>query len=230
MYQVIIIEDDPMVASINRTYVELNRNLKVAGVFSNGQDALAYLEKNPADLAIMDFYMPIMNGLELLREIRKRNKTLDIIMVTAANDAVHIKQLLSLGIIDYLVKPFEYVRFNHALAKFIEHQELLKQQNFSQQQLDALLDLSPASTSDVSEELNKGLQDATLKIILNFMKEHGQESLTSKQIAEETHLSRVTIRRYMDYLVEKQKIVKDIDYTTGGRPSIIYRYMKQSGR
>lgn len=230
MYQVIIIEDDPMVASINRTYVELNRNLKVAGVFSNGQDALAYLEKNPADLAIMDFYMPIMNGLELLREIRKRNKTLDIIMVTAANDAVHIKQLLSLGIIDYLVKPFEYVRFNHALAKFIEHQELLKQQNFSQQQLDALLDLSPASMSDVSEELNKGLQDATLKMILNFMKEHGQESLTSKQIAEETHLSRVTIRRYMDYLVEKQKIVKDIDYTTGGRPSIIYRYMKQSGR
>lgn len=230
MYQVIIIEDDPMVASINRTYVELNRNLKVAGVFSNGQDALAYLEKNPADLAIMDFYMPIMNGLELLREIRKRNKTLDIIMVTAANDAVHIKQLLSLGIIDYLVKPFEYVRFNHALAKFIEHQELLKQQNFSQQQLDALLDLSPASTSDVSEELNKGLQDATLKIILNFMKEHGQESLTSKQIAEETHLSRVTIRRYMDYLVEKQKIVKDINYTTGGRPSIIYRYMKQIGR
>lgn len=94
MYQVIIIEDDPMVASINRTYVELNRNLKVAGVFSNGQDALAYLEKNPADLAIMDFYMPIMNGLELLREIRKRNKTLDIIMVTAANDAVHIKQPL----------------------------------------------------------------------------------------------------------------------------------------
>ena len=230
MYQVIIIEDDPMVASINRTYVELNRNLKVAGVFSNGPDALVYLEKNPADLAIMDFYMPIMNGLELLREIRKRNKTLDIIMVTAANDSAHIKQLLSLGIIDYLVKPFEYVRFNHALAKFIEHQELLKQPNFSQQQLDALLDLSPTSKADVPEELNKGLQDATLKIILNFMKEHGLESLTSKQIAEETHLSRVTIRRYMDYLVEKQEIVKDIDYTTGGRPSIIYRYMKQSSR
>ena len=142
------------------------------------------------------------------------------------SDALHIKQLLSLGIIDYLVKPFEYVRFNHALAKFIEHQELLKQPNFSQQQLDALLDLSQAPPADMPEALNKGLQETTLNMILNYMKEHRLESLTSKQLAAETHLSRVTIRRYMDYLVEKSEIVKDIDYTTGGRPSIIYRYVK----
>ncbi|MCI8578959.1 MAG: response regulator [Lachnospiraceae bacterium] len=226
MYQVMIIEDDPMVASINQKYVELNRNLKVAGIFSNGQDALLYLEKHPVDLAIMDFYMPVMNGLELLREIRSRNKTLDVIMVTAANDTAHIKQLLSLGIIDYLVKPFEYVRFNHALAKFIEHQELLKQNNFSQEQLDALLDISPVSATARTEVLHKGLQETTLRLILSFMKEHRLQSLTSKQIASGIRLSQVTVRRYMDYLVEKQEITKDIDYTTGGRPSIIYRYIK----
>lgn len=226
MYQVIIIEDDPMVASINRNYVELNQYLKVAGVFSNGRDALNYLEKNPADLAIMDVYMPIMNGTELLHEMRKRNYTLDVIMVTAANDVAHVKQLFSLGIIDYLVKPFEYVRFNHALAKFIEHQELLKQQSLSQKQLDTLFE-SPTALPVMAEPLNKGLQEKTLTTILNFMKEHQMEPLTSKTIAKEVNLSRVTIRRYMDYLLEKKEIISDIDYTTGGRPSIIYRYIKK---
>lgn len=224
MYQVIIVEDDPMVASINQRYVELNRYLKVAGIFSNGQDALRYLEKAPADLAIMDLYMPVMNGLDLLREIRRRGLTLDVIMVTAANEARQIKQLLSLGVIDHLVKPFEYVRFNHALARFIEHQELLKEPHFSQERLDALLGACQIPETDRAASLDKGLQEGTLNTILRFMKAHPREPLTSKQIAEAVHLSRVTIRRYMDYLVEKKEIVTDIDYTTGGRPSIIYRY------
>ena len=216
MYQVIIIEDDPMVASINRQYVELNKYLKVTGQFSNGKDALNYLKDHTADLG----------GVELLTEIRKLHKHIDVIMVTAATDASHVKKLLGLGVIDYLVKPFEYVRFNHALARFMEHQELLKQETFSQEQLDSLFEVSAGSASQ-QEVLRKGLQEKTLDTILSFMREHPADSLTSETVAEEVHLSRVTVRRYMNYLLDKKQIVSDIDYTTGGRPSIIYRYVKE---
>lgn len=226
MYQVIIIEDDPMVASISRQYVELNKYLKVAGVFSNGQEALKYLKNHSADLAILDVYMPVMDGLELLTEIRKLHKQLDVIMVTAASDAAHVKQLLSLGVIDYLVKPFEYVRFNHALARFMEHQELLNQENFTQQKLDHLFESSSVSSLQ-PDALRKGLQEKTLETILTYMKQHETEALTSEKVAEEVHLSRVTVRRYLNYLLDKKEIVSDIDYTTGGRPSIIYRYVKK---
>lgn len=226
MYQVIIIEDDPMVASINRQYVELNRYLKVTGQFSNGKDALNYLKDHTADLAIMDVYMPVMGGVELLTEIRKLQKHIDVIMVTAATDASHVKKLLGLGVIDYLVKPFEYVRFNHALARFMEHQELLKQETFSQEQLDCLFEVT-SGTASQQEVLRKGLQEKTLDTILSYMKEHPKDSLTSETIAEEVHLSRVTVRRYMNYLLDKKQIVSDIDYSTGGRPSIIYRYVKE---
>ena len=226
MYQVIIIEDDPMEASINRQYVELNRYLKVTGQFSNGKDALNYLKDHTADLAIMDVYMPVMGGVELLTEIRKLQKHIDVIMVTAATDASHVKKLLGLGVIDYLVKPFEYVRFNHALARFMEHQELLKQETFSQEQLDCLFEVT-SGTASQQEVLRKGLQEKTLDTILSYMKEHPKDSLTSETIAEEVHLSRVTVRRYMNYLLDKKQIVSDIDYSTGGRPSIIYRYVKE---
>lgn len=224
MYKVIIIEDDPMVASINRQYVELNKYLKVVGHFFNGQEALEYLRNHSVDLAILDVYMPVMNGVELLTEIRKLQRQIDVIMVTAASDAIHVKQLLSLGVIDYLVKPFEYVRFNHALARFMEHKELLNQENFSQQQLDSLFE-SPSAIAH-QELLRKGLQEKTLETILNYMKQHPLDGLTSEKVAEEVHLSRVTVRRYMNYLLENKEIVSDIDYSTGGRPSIIYRYIK----
>jgi response regulator of citrate/malate metabolism len=224
MYNVIIIEDDPMVASISKQYVELNKYLKVTGLFSNGKEAMKYLQKHSADLAIMDVYMPVMDGLELLMEIRKLHKQLDVIMVTAATDAGHVKQLLSLGVIDYLVKPFNYVRFNQALARFMEHQELLNQDSFSQQQLDFLFEYPSVNSS--SESLRKGLQEKTLDMILNYMKQHPMDALTSEKVAEEVHLSRVTVRRYMNYLLDKKQIVSDIDYTTGGRPSIIYRYIE----
>lgn len=225
MYQVIIIEDDPMVASINRQYVELNRNLRVAGHFTNGQDALLFLEHHHADLAILDVYMPVMDGIALLKELRKRNKTLDVIMVTAANEPDQVKELLSLGVLDYLVKPFEYVRFNHALALFMMHQDMLSgKDSVTQQELDRLL--HTASVSDTKTELlNKGMQEKTLTLIRNYMKEHKGEPLTSEKIAEEIKLSRVTVRRYMNYLLEQNEIVSDIDYRTGGRPSIIYRYL-----
>ncbi len=60
MYQTIIIEDDPIVASINRHYVELNKDMEVCGCFSNGRDALNYLEEHSVDLAITALYMPKM--------------------------------------------------------------------------------------------------------------------------------------------------------------------------
>jgi CitB family two-component system response regulator MalR/two-component system response regulator DctR len=225
MYKVIIIEDDPMVASINKQYVEMNPHLKVTEHFSNGQEALVYLKENCADLAIMDVYMPVMDGMKLLKEIRKTQKQIDVIMVTAANDCAHIQQFLHLGVLDYLIKPFEYTRFNHALERFIEHRNKLNQDHFSQQQLDSLLDCS-VGQSFHQETLRKGLQEKTLDTILAYMKQHPCDALTSEKIAEEVHLSRVTVRRYMNYLVEHKQIISDIDYTTGGRPSIIYRHPK----
>lgn len=228
MYRVIIVEDDPMVASINKQYVELNRNLSVVAHFTTGAEALTYLSTNPVDLIILDLYMPIMNGMEVLEEIRRQKLDVDVIMVTAASDTNQIKRLLSLGVLDYLVKPFEYVRFNHALAVFMQHKELLcNKDSLDQTQIDSLLNCTESETVS-SDLLSKGLQQKTLSLILNYMKEQKRQPLTSEQIAENVHLSRVTVRRYMNYLLETQEIKSDIDYTTGGRPSIIYQYMKES--
>ena len=62
MYKVIIIEDDPMVASINKQYVELTSSFHVEATFKNGILALQYLQNCTVDLVILDYYTPQMNG------------------------------------------------------------------------------------------------------------------------------------------------------------------------
>lgn len=223
MYKVMIVEDDPMVASINQQYLERNQNLKIVGQFRNGQEALEYLENNGADLAVVDYYMPIMDGLEFVRKCHEKNIKTDVIIVTAANTAQDISEFLQLGIVDYLVKPFTYERFQKAIDKYLYRKNLAKQnKTLDQAEIDKLLSQDQNIRPAEKVVLEKGLQEQTLERIRTYLEEHKGTLMSSNEIASEVNLSRITVRRYMNYLVENREIISQIDYSTGGRPSIKY--------
>ena len=69
MYQVIIIEDDPMVAAIDKQYVEADSQFRVVRTFKSGGEALAHLPELKADLIILDYYTPGMNGTEFVDQL-----------------------------------------------------------------------------------------------------------------------------------------------------------------
>ena len=223
MYKVMIVEDDPMVASINQQYLERNQNLKIVGQFRNGQEALEYPENNGADLAVADYYMPIMDGLEFVRKCHEKNIKTDVIIVTAANTAQDISEFLQLGIVDYLVKPFTYERFQKAIDKYLYRKNLAKQdKTLDQAEIDKLLSQDQNIRPAEKVVLEKGLQEQTLERIRTYLEEHKGTLMSSNEIASEVNLSRITVRRYMNYLVENREIISQIDYSTGGRPSIKY--------
>lgn len=223
MYKVMIVEDDPMVASINQQYLKRNQNLKIVGQFRNGQEALEYLENNGADLAVVDYYMPIMDGLEFVRKCHEKNIKTDVIIVTAANTAQDISEFLQLGIVDYLVKPFTYERFQKAIDKYLYRKNLAKQdKTLDQAEIDKLLSQDQNIRPAEKVVLEKGLQEQTLERIRTYLEEHKGTLMSSNEIASEVNLSRITVRRYMNYLVENREIISQIDYSTGGRPSIKY--------
>ena len=123
MYQVIIVEDDPMVAEIDKQYVEHNSKMAIAGIFQNGQEALDFVRTHPVDLIMLDYYMPVMDGRTFLVKLRAEGILADVIMVTAASEARHVSELYSYGVSDYLIKPFDYNRFQTALQKFVSRRE-----------------------------------------------------------------------------------------------------------
>ena len=221
MYKVLIVEDDPMVAMINEQYIKRNKNFEIVGKCSDGSSALAFLENHEADLLILDVYMPKMNGFETLREIRNKQIPADAIMVTAAHDRESLEEALHLGIVDYLVKPFTFDRFQMALEKYIAQNTALNDlDTLSQKSIDRIIE----SSRKKGEELfPKGIQESTLQLIADCLKENRGLWFTGDELAEKVGLTGVTVRRYMNYLAESGKIIGEMDYETGGRPCMRYK-------
>ncbi|MDO4267543.1 MAG: response regulator [Eubacteriales bacterium] len=223
MIKTVIVEDDLMVASINRQFALRTPGIEIIAAFHNGKDALSFLSRADADLLLLDLYMPECSGLELLSQLRQFNQHTDVIMITAANDAAHISEALHLGIVDYLVKPFQYERFAEAMDKILLRKAVMENgSSFSQSDIDQLIALRRPSEKSREMELQKGLQRHTLERIRGCLKAHPQAFLTSGQISAETGLSKVTVRRYVNFLIEQNEAVSQIEYETGGRPRVEY--------
>ena len=221
MYKVLIVEDDPMVAMINEQYIKRNKNFEVVGKCQDGAAALAFLKENEVDLLVLDVYMPHMNGFETLRQIRSEQITVEAIMVTAANDRDSLEEALHLGIVDYLVKPFTFDRFQMALEKYIAQNNALKDiETLNQTSIDHIID----NTRKKSEDLfPKGIQERTLIIIMEYLNSNKGRWFTGDDIAAKVGLTGVTVRRYMNYLAESGRVVGEMNYETGGRPCMRYK-------
>ncbi len=224
-FQVMIIEDDPMVAAIDRQYVESDPRFQASHVLKSGGEALKVLETQRPDLIILDYYTPAMDGLEFVDRLHAMGQYPSIIMVTSANDREIVQGLLSRGVLDYLVKPFVFARFRQAMEKFLQMRELLSAEgegSLDQQAIDQLMRRQERPEAG-GVQMSKGLNAATLTRVRAFLASTQGQALTSEEIAEQVRLSRITIRRYVNYMVETGELTSSIDYQTGGRPSIRYR-------
>lgn len=225
MYKVYIVEDDPMVTSINERFINKLENFCVIGSSSSGTQALENINKLKPDLILLDIFMPGINGIELLKQLRTENEEYEIIMVTAAQDVETISEALRLGVIDYLIKPYEFSRLKQALDTFITKVTLIKDSTtLTQKDLDKIHFIKNKhieSIHDLQENLPKGLDKITLNkvhIIINSSK----ESLSSSDVAKTMGVSRITTRKYLEYLAEQKLIDIKLQYGHTGRPTKLY--------
>ena len=222
MIRIIIVEDDPMVAQLNAAYLERLEGCCVVGQFTNGLEALEYLRKNPVELAIVDVYMPVCSGIELLRKLRGEWNRTAVIMVTAATEMEVVDEALHLGIEDYIIKPFSYDRLRDSVQRFRAKTSLVRKADRADQAVvDRLLGNQPAP--ERQRELPKGLNARTLENIREVLKREQSQEHTCESLSAASGLSRVTVRHYLNYLIDAGVLTSAIDYETGGRPRVLYR-------
>ncbi|MDO4620448.1 MAG: response regulator [Lachnospiraceae bacterium] len=228
MYKVLIAEDDPMVAMINEKYVEKNKDYTVVGKARDGKSAVAFVKENEVDLVILDVYMPVMDGIEALGEMRAEGLPVEVIMVTAANDRTTLEKALHMGVVDYLVKPFTLERFQMALDKFAAQKYAFgSETEFNQSLIDSIVETNGRKKPQEQQALPKGIQARTLQILLDFLGQNAGAYYPCDLIAEKTDLTIVTVRRYMTFLVERGDAENRMNYETGGRPQVLYRIIKK---
>ncbi len=220
MYNVIIVEDDPMVRKLHSDYISKFKQLKITGMFSNGSEALDFLHNGEkVDLIILDVFMPVMDGEEFITTLRAEGFDCAVVPVTAANEAEKLKKLSNYGIVDYLVKPFDEQRLEQAVDRFTHYMNLVsKNQPLSQSDINKLFINTPSTTATAE----KGLQQNTLELVMKLFTDNPNLPFTTELISQKTGLSRVTARQYANHLAKCHIIQLEADYSTGGRPSNIY--------
>ena len=213
--RVLIVEDDPMVADINRQFTEAVSGFVVAGSARNGRQALELLEKLKPDLMILDISMPEMNGLEVLAQLRNTGVPIDVILITAANDSETISTVMRQGIVDYLIKPFKLDRYRATLESYRDlYFRLQDKDSLSQQELDGMF---AGKIVKGGEELPKNFHPQTLQHIVSFLQEQSRPQ-SAEEVAAGTGISRVTARRYLEYLVTQGQLQMVLEYISVGRP------------
>jgi len=218
--RVLVVEDDPMVAEVNKDFVQAVAGFEVAGLAFSGRSALEKIRELAPDLVLLDVYLPDISGLETLQEIRRQRLPVDVIMITAAHDAETIQNLLRYGANDYIIKPFKFSRLKRALDNYNRFRVSLRKNPFLRQEdLDRISNLC---TPWGQEELPKGLSEITLKQIQEHLF-NSPTALSAEEIARALGLARVTARRYLDYLVRKGVAKLEIQYGSIGRPVNRYR-------
>ncbi|MGG1677876.1 response regulator [Neobacillus sp. NRS-1170] len=220
--RILIVEDDPMVMEINAEFVSKLPGFTLVGKAFSGKDALSLIKEVHPNLVLLDYFLPDMNGFSLLQLIRNENYPLDAILLTANRDPQHVQEIFRAGVVDYIVKPFRFDRFQSALEQYRNTFKKFKENRpLEQADLDAMTRVQ-TKQPEHEESLPKGLNDRTMKQVLQFLEGH-TEPLSSDEVAAGTGLARVTVRRYLEYLEKKGDIIMEIQYGSVGRPINKYR-------
>jgi two-component system, CitB family, response regulator CitT len=226
-YGILIIEDDFRIAEIHRAFIERSPGFCVIGVAKSAAEARIILDEaaEQIQLVLLDAYIPDVQGLELLWELRREHGRLDIVMITAANEVGTIQEALRGGVFDYLIKPTEEARMAQMLERFRrERAALSARDEMSQEELDrALARLRPdGSTGSGTRQLPKGIDRLTLRTVIEALKRE-DAPLAAMQVARAMGASRSTARRYLEFLVSVQVVAAELGYGDVGRPERRYR-------
>ena len=87
---------------------------------SNGKEAIETLRRQSFDLVITDMRMPLMDGFEVLREIKKMNENIGVIMITAYGEVESYLEAINMGAFEYINKPVRVNELKRVITKVLE--------------------------------------------------------------------------------------------------------------
>ena len=217
-WRVLVVEDDHAVALLHQRLVEAMPGFRSLGVVSDGGAAYRAINSLRPDLAIVDLAMPGGGGRALLRRVRGDGVPVEVIVVTASRDAKSVREMLHLGVVDYLVKPFAPERLQHAMSSFARRARGLRRAQLAQDDVDIV----QATGAVGIHRPPKGLKVRRLAEIRSLLHET-QEALSAEELGARVGIARVTARRYLEYLDVIGAVTVERQCQGPGRPLNRYR-------
>lgn len=218
MIDVLVIDDDFMVARIHAGFVSQEDGFKVAGVSHTAAEGLAAVAALRPQLVLLDIHLPDGHGLDLLAQMREVAPELDALVITAAREQATVGRALRGGAVSYLMKPFQREDLSGRLQQYRQRVSAVAGDGAADQVVvDRLFGGMPAAAPTP----RKGLSAHTLQAVRDALRA-ARADLSATQTAELIGVSRVSARRYLEHLTEEGVVTVELRYGAG-RPERRYR-------
>lgn len=208
--RILIIDDDTSIRYM------LNEICSFAGweaiECGNGREGVDAFLKYTADVILVDYHMPEMDGLKTVQEIRKISHQVPILVLTVDERQEIADRFLDAGATDFALKP---VKAPDLISRIQLHKRLIELTQSSQEK---------AAQIEKEVFVSKGISQTTLAHIENYLRSNRQ-SLLIEEISSEIGLAYPTIYRYLVHLMQTGKVRTIVSYQSVGRPKNRYQWM-----
>ncbi len=228
MLKVLIVEDDPMIREINSKFLGKVEGYKLIDSVSSIDKAKESILNEKPDLILLDVFFPQGKGLDLLKWVRRKNLKCDAILITADKSIETVEDSFRYGAVDYLIKPFKFKRFQEALEQYKGRRSNFTGINNAEQEIIDKYTLNKESVYEEEEciENIKGFNRHTYDKLMKCIYQMKGSGFTAEEVAQKIGVSRITARRYLDYLEKEKKLIIELEYGKVGRPKNQYRIIE----
>jgi response regulator of citrate/malate metabolism len=232
---VLVVDDDFMVARVHRAFVDRLEAFRVVGVAGTGEQAVAAVDELRPGLVLLDLYLPDLFGLEVIPRLRSAGHDCDVMVVSAAREAETVRGAVRHGVVDYLLKPFEFEDLRVRLERYAGRRgRLLGTVVHGQADVDRVLAGAAAPVvASAAPALPKGMSVETAELVERTLRE-ADGTLSATECAALAGVSRVSARRYLEHFHTVGTAEVSLRYGVAGRPERRYRFVgrppRQAGR
>ncbi|MFB7327469.1 response regulator [Streptomyces sp. NPDC056190] len=216
---VLVVDDDFMVARVHRTFVERVAPFGVVGTAGTGAEAISAVGELRPDLVLLDLYLPDVSGLDVVSRLRTDGHDCDVMVISAAREADTVRDAVRHGVVDYLLKPFEYEDLRPRLERYAARRASLHSTVVrGQADVDRVL---AGAIAPLPRSLPKGMSVETADLIERTLRD-ADGTLSAMECAALTGISRVSARRYLEHFHATGSADVSLRYGSAGRPERRY--------
>lgn len=203
----IVDDDEGTLYTVRAMFEALGREIRTT---ASPEAALGWVKDGLVEILLVDYHMPLMSGLEVIRRARRLSGSVILLALTVDESPETAHELLTAGADDFILKPLRLADFS---ARITLHAELLRYRRYER-----------------TDGIQKGLSEDTARLVYSLFL--GGASMTVSEAAEKSSLAYQTVYRYLEYLVKKGRLNRRSHSDDGksGRPRVIYSKPPEIGR
>ena len=184
------VDDHPMLRRGMADLLSLEMDIHVAGEANHGIEALNFLQETSVDLIVLDYNMPVMNGIETLKAIRERQIEGKVLLFTVSDNIKDVQDALALGVDGYLLKDMEPDEIVGNIRRILRGELVISP---------ALAPiLAAAIRKPVQPESNPDLTERELQVLYMI-----RDGMSNKMIGNKLGIAESTVKVHVKHILAK---------------------------